>query len=133
MKINFPLGALIETTTITEKQLKTIDYCLTDFRDRKTYEITSFLPALLNDLLIPTSIGMEMSAVYIDCDVDQDGLPDNLKNTKGITFEFMGELVTLPTEEVINYITAWCEKYVLANREEVLQKAKKLKEKHLKT
>lgn len=72
-------------TTVTEKQLKTINYCLTDFRDRKTYEITSFLPALLDDLLIPTSIGMEMSAVYIDCDVDQDGLPDNLKNTKGIT------------------------------------------------
>ncbi|CAH0288060.1 hypothetical protein ABH908_004094 [Pseudomonas frederiksbergensis] len=119
-------------TTVTEKQLKTINYCLTDFRDRKTYEITSFLPALLDDLLIPTSIGMEMSAVYIDCDVDQDGLPDNLKNTKGITFEFMDDFVTLPTEEGINYISDWCEKNVLENREEVLQKARKLKEKYLK-
>ena len=72
-----------------------------------------------------------MSGIYISTDDDQENIPEYLQ--EGIAFEFMADHVTLPFEDGIKCIINWCEKNVLENREEILQKAKKLKEKHLKT
>lgn len=85
-------------------------------------------PAIAPDCLLePTSIGIEMSGITIDVDIDPDNIADHLIGVPGISFEFMDELVTLPTQEAIRYICSWYDRHAQHDRDNVLLKCRALK------
>lgn len=112
---------------LNESQNDTLHWCLIDFQMCRTLDTSSFLPILLDCLLIPTSVGIEMSGITIDVDLDPDNIADHLIGVPGITFEFMDELVTLPTPEAIRYICTWCDHHAEHDRDNVLLKCQALK------
>lgn len=112
---------------LNASQNGTLHWCLSDFQMCGTLEIPSFLPIVLDCLLEPTSIGIEMSGITIDLDIDPDNIADHLIGVPGITFEFMDELVTLPTQEAIRYICIWCDRHAKHDRDNVLLKCRALK------
>lgn len=114
---------------LNEAQNGTLHWCLTDFQMCGSLDSLSFLPVMLDGLLEPTSMGIEMSGITIECDIDPDNIADHLIGVPGITFEFMDELVTLPTREAIRYISDWCDRHARHDRDNVLFKCRALKEK----
>jgi hypothetical protein len=114
---------------LNESQNDTLHWCLFDLQMCSSLDTQSFLAVMIDCLLEPTSIGIEMSGITIDCDVDPDNIADHLIGVPGITFEFMDELVTLPTQEAIHYICDWCDRHARHDRDNVLLKCRALKDK----
>ncbi|WPN59149.1 hypothetical protein [Pseudomonas sp. P9_31] len=112
---------------LNESQNGTLHWCLTDFQMCRPFDTSSFLPILLDCLLIPTSVGIEMSGITIDVDLDPANIADHLIGVPGITFEFMDAFVTLPTPEAIRYICTWCDRHAEHDRDNVLLKCQALK------
>lgn len=114
---------------LTQAQHSTLDNCLLDhLLCSSRLEGATCLHLLLDDLLIPTSGGTEMSSLTIDCDVDPDNIAPHLLGVPGITFEFMDEQVTLPTVQAIRYLCHWCETQVEEDRQNILAKCQALKD-----